>query len=278
MRRGDHIKVNRGIYSHHGILVGANEVIHYTGELASKENAVVRLDPLDRFLSGGTPELVQYGRCLSDDEVVCRARSRMGENLYDLFENNCEHFARWCKTGERQSEQVRNAASSTAGTVGVGAAAAGSVGVVSATGVVAGLSGAGIMSGLGAVGGAVGAGAIGGLGVLAAAPIAVTSIAMNQVLRDDPSLPEDEREARKTGRTATVIGGVTGVGGSVAAISVAGTVSGLSAAGITSGLAAIGGTVGGGMVAGVAVTVAAPAAAAAAIGYGAYRFIKWLKD
>jgi Lecithin retinol acyltransferase len=278
MRRGDHIKVNRGIYSHHGILVGANEVIHYTGELASKENAVVRLDSLEQFLGGGTLELVQYGMCFHEDEVVLRARSRVGENLYDLFRNNCEHFARWCKTGEGHSEQVRDAASSTAGTVGVGAAAVGSVGVVSATGVVAGLSGAGIMSGLGAVGGAVGVGAIGGVGVLAAAPLAVTGLAMGQVLRDDPALSQDEREARKTGRTATWVGGAAGIGGSVAAISAAGSVSGLSAAGITSGLAAIGGTVGGGMVTGVAVTVAAPAVAAAAIGFGVYQFIKWLKD
>lgn len=277
MRRGDHIKVKRGIYDHHGIFIGADQVIHYTGELAAKANAVVRLDSLESFLDGGIPELVPYGECFPDERVINRAQSRIGENLYDLFQNNCEHFARWCKTGVSESVQVRDVKAGTTGTVGVGAAAAGSVGVVSATGAVAGLSGAGIMSGLGTVGGVIGGGAIGGLGILAVAPLAVTSVAMNQVLRDDASLPSAERDARQVGRTATMVGGVAGIGGSVAAISAAG-VSGLSAVGITSGLAAIGSTVGGGMVAGVAVTVAAPAAAAAAIGYGAYRFIKWLSD
>lgn len=53
-------------------------------------------------------------------------------------------------------------------------------------------------------------------------------------------------------------GGALGVAGSVAAISGAGAVSGLSAAGITSGLAAIGGVVGGGMLAGLCISVAVP--------------------
>jgi len=44
------------------------------------------------------------------------------------------------------------------------------------------------------------------------------------------------------------------------------------------GLAAIGGTVGGGMAAGTVVVAAAPVAAATAVGYGIYKFAKWLKD
>ena len=46
---------------------------------------------------------------------------------------------------------------------------------------------------------------------------------------------------------------------------------GLSAVGISTGLAAVGSAVGGGMVAGVALTAAAPFAAAAALGYGIYK-------
>ena len=44
----------------------------------------------------------------SDDPelVVQRALSRLGEADYDLFENNCEHFAVWCKTGRSHSTQV----------------------------------------------------------------------------------------------------------------------------------------------------------------------------
>jgi hypothetical protein len=64
------------------------------------------------------------------------------------------------------------------------------------------------------------------------------------------------------------VGYLTGLAGDIAAISGMGAVSGLSGAGITSGLAAIGSLVGGGMVAGVAVTVSAPAVVAIVAGVG----------
>ena len=34
---------------------------------------------------------------------------------YDLFGNNCEHFAYWCKTGLKRSRQVRRATRAAAG-------------------------------------------------------------------------------------------------------------------------------------------------------------------
>src|SRR5262249_12123015 len=98
------------------------------------------------------------------------------------------------------------------------------------------------------------------------------------VLKDDPILHETEREARRAGRVATVAGAVSGSAASVVAIGAAGTVSGLSAAGITSGLAAVGATVGGGMVAGVVISAVAPAAVAAAVGYGSYRLWKYWRQ
>ncbi|MFP3043297.1 lecithin retinol acyltransferase family protein [Treponema primitia] len=42
----------------------------------------------------------------SGEETVERARSRIGENEYNLALNNCEHFAVWCKTGLSESKQV----------------------------------------------------------------------------------------------------------------------------------------------------------------------------
>lgn len=75
-------------------------------------------------------------------------------------------------------------------------------------------------------------------------------------------------------KVAGAVSGLGGVGGSIGVVSAAGTVAGLSAAGVTSGLAAIGGVVGGGMVAGLAITAAAPLA----IGAGAYGIFKWVKS
>ena len=42
----------------------------------------------------------------SAKETVKRARSRIGQRGYNLFLQNCEHFAIWCKTGVEKSEQV----------------------------------------------------------------------------------------------------------------------------------------------------------------------------
>lgn len=75
-----------------------------------------------------------------------------------------------------------------------------------------------------------------------------------------------------------VVGAIGGSATTIAAVSGAGTVAGLSAAGVTSGLAAIGGVVGGGMVAGLAVTAAVPVSAAAIVGYGSYKAWKWLNS
>jgi hypothetical protein len=131
--------------------------------------------------------------------------------------------------------------------------------------------GAAMMTGLAGAGGVVGGGAVAGIGVLSTAPIIAAQAVMDKVLSDNDRLPSGEREARGVGRAMIAVGTVAGTTGTVGTIAAAGNVAGLSGAGITSGLAAIGSVVGGGMSAGIAVTVAAPAVATIAISYGAYK-------
>jgi hypothetical protein len=38
--------------------------------------------------------------------TVARARSRLGEDQYRFWSNNCEHFSEWCITGTGRSLQV----------------------------------------------------------------------------------------------------------------------------------------------------------------------------
>ncbi len=270
--------MNRLGYTHHGIDCGDETVIHYTGELGQKSDATVRRMAILDFALGAEVQIRQYGHCDDIETTISRAESRLDEKSYNLFFNNCEHLATWCKIGRYQSEQVNDAASTAGGTAGAGAAIAAGLGVVSATGAAAGLSGPGIMSGLAAVGGVVGGGAVAGIAIVGAAPAIVTGWAMMLALRDDPILHEKEREARRAGRYATVGGAATGTGAAIGAVAMSGSVGGLSAAAITSGLAAVGATVGGGMTAGVVVTAAAPAVGAVAIGYGAYRLWKWIRS
>ncbi|XP_021808911.1 uncharacterized protein LOC110752539 [Prunus avium] len=52
------------------------------------------------------------GRCDSSDESISRATnllSSKGFGEYDLFENNCEAFAIYCKTGKHMSGQAFSA-------------------------------------------------------------------------------------------------------------------------------------------------------------------------
>ncbi len=108
IKRGDHIKVLRGLYSHHGIYIDHNQVIHYDGDKKSKLFATVRKTTMSDFACGNEVEVVSHEYCHSADEVVDFAESRIGEKKYNLVFNNCEHFARECKTGERKSKQVEN--------------------------------------------------------------------------------------------------------------------------------------------------------------------------
>ncbi|XP_019642163.1 PREDICTED: HRAS-like suppressor 2 [Branchiostoma belcheri] len=45
----------------------------------------------------------------SGREIVARARSRLGEEGYNVLFKNCEHFATWCRYGTEQSQQVNDA-------------------------------------------------------------------------------------------------------------------------------------------------------------------------
>ena len=279
MARGDHIYVQRSVYTHHGIDAGDGTVIHFTGEPGqAKVDASIARSAMDDFLKGGDLKVRRYGKRDDPDTTMTRAESKLGETNYHLVTNNCEHFATWCCTGRPASEQVRGVGSLTAHGAVATATAAGTGSVVAAIGIVEGVSGAGIMSGLATAGGAVGGGAALGPAVLGALP-AMAAVGVTMVaLRDDESLEQHDRDARRDGRIATVAGAGGAAVAGVGAISAAGTVGGLSAAGITSGLAAIGGTVGGGMLAGTAAVVAAPAVAAATVGIGVYLVSRKLRS
>ena len=140
MARGDHIYVQRlgGLYAHHGIDCGDGTVIHLTA-LGRGPPGVERVT-LERFAEGDSVKVRDYdaflraaslperalrdgslalGRALdaavgrrvdnpdtSPDAVVARAESRLGELGFDVWLNNCEHFATWCRTGISSSAQV----------------------------------------------------------------------------------------------------------------------------------------------------------------------------
>lgn len=249
MAYGDHIYVTRPGYTHHGIDCGDGTVIHYDGGLWEQENAEIKHTSLEVFAHGQDIQVMKYGRCFPPAVVIRRAQDRLGENNYDLFDNNCEHFARWCKTGEAKSAQVEISKNVVQGlTHSVAAIAAGMR-----------LVGTGAMrSGM----------------ALTAIPTLATQHTLEQVLQDDDSLSEEERQARAAGRTMTQVGAVASSLGTLATISASGSVAGLSTAGIEAGLSAIGASVGGGVVTGTFLAAAVPALVTLVAGYGSYHLWK----
>ena len=110
MAKGDHLVVGRGGYSHHGIDLGNGQVIHYIGDKSSKIKAAVKIESMQKFAAGGRVYPGSSKTKYSRDEIVRRAKSRLGERKYSLVGNNCEQFVSWCRTGKHKSQQVNRAA------------------------------------------------------------------------------------------------------------------------------------------------------------------------
>ena len=277
LSRGDHIRAGRPGAAHHdGIYLGNGQVIHLCGlPGGGKASAHVRIDTLEVFAVGRPVTIRPYAGNHDAEAVIARAMPRLGDGNYHLIFNNCQHFARWCATGDHHSEQVTSVTAASGTVASPVAAASVGLSLVGSAGIVRGLSGPGIMSGLAAHGSIVGGGVVAGMVTLSALPALASVAVMNHALREDDDLPATERTARTAGRAGSAIGALAGSAGGIAMVSTLG-VPGLGAAGITSGLAAIGGAVGGGMAAGTMCVLAAPAIAAAAFGYLIYRLVLWL--
>ncbi|KAL3728041.1 hypothetical protein ACJRO7_032743 [Eucalyptus globulus] len=123
---GDHVYTYRryGLYTHRGIYVGEGSVIHFTRTGVNK-TSIDSFRQEDKELHSlhlyayGRPLLeywlTRWGTCTalagnaSPEEVVNRARELYegnGFGEYDLVNNNCEHFATFCRTSVRASAQT----------------------------------------------------------------------------------------------------------------------------------------------------------------------------
>jgi hypothetical protein len=104
---GSHLVTPRRGYLHHGIYVGACTVVHYSGLAHGLRRGPVEEVPFARFACGERVWVKSDAPSGFDvSEVICRARSRVGEDRYRLLTNNCEHFCEWCLSGTARSFQV----------------------------------------------------------------------------------------------------------------------------------------------------------------------------
>ncbi len=128
-KEGDHIRVRRGLYYHHGIYISDDRVIDFSGgSLCAKYQASVRACTFQEFAGSDTAEIVCYpkpgllGLALPPanasprKEIVDRAEWLLRQptaGRYNLLGSNCEHVASWCATGYYESLQVRQVFGST---------------------------------------------------------------------------------------------------------------------------------------------------------------------
>ncbi len=112
---GSHIATPRSGYEHHGIYAGNGMVIHYAGLCRhSLHRGPVLEVSLESFEDGFGYRVVESTNArFSPAQVIERARTRIGEDRYRVFSNNCEHFCTWCTNGHAVSGQVRKFAQQT---------------------------------------------------------------------------------------------------------------------------------------------------------------------
>jgi hypothetical protein len=94
-------------YTHHGIYVGERWVVQYGGLSLGLRRGPVEEVSLSQFAQGREIRVrLDESSHFDREEVIYRARLRLGEDRYHPLKNNCEHFCEWCVRGEPRSYQV----------------------------------------------------------------------------------------------------------------------------------------------------------------------------
>lgn len=109
MYKGQHLYIKKasGTYTHHGLGLSDDRVIHYSG-LADDLTieGVIEEISLDEFSQGKEISVKAHlDRIHSPEAAIIRAGLRLGEAQYHILHNNCEHFVEWCISGHHQSLQ-----------------------------------------------------------------------------------------------------------------------------------------------------------------------------
>ena len=104
---GTHLTSPRRGYVHHGLYAGNGLVIHYAGFNRPLRRGKVEEVALADFTRGRALQVQpSAAQRFAGPVAIERARSRLGEDRYRFWTNNCEHFVAWCLTGTSRSEQI----------------------------------------------------------------------------------------------------------------------------------------------------------------------------
>lgn len=117
LEKGDHIRVKRPYYYHHGVYVGGGMVVHFTGEendsVSEPEKVLVRKTTLDFFANGtiiekAKPSFIEKMYVRKTDKILENAEKAVGEGKYDFLHNNCEDLANRICYKKKLTSQVND--------------------------------------------------------------------------------------------------------------------------------------------------------------------------
>ena len=108
---GDIVRTKVTFYHHYCIFVDEETIIQFGMPDNVTQNAAdirVLSSDVAAFLRGGemevgVPDRQERKKLRTPRQIVEIARSRLGEDGYDLLHNNCEHFVNECAFGEKTS-------------------------------------------------------------------------------------------------------------------------------------------------------------------------------
>lgn len=106
--------------THHGIAIEGDQVIHFSTRRVPGGANRIKTDSLKEFRSIGDDDRsgspVKYKEETPEQRLRCRNRAVWifchadSWGSYNLMDNNCEHFSRYCRVGRKESRQVLSAA------------------------------------------------------------------------------------------------------------------------------------------------------------------------
>ena len=115
--KGDHIYIiltEPIVYEHHGIYIGDGKVIHFANMIVEcslvkfAHGLVVRRAKPDYSYAGNLSMFrSEVKQRYTPDQIVQRAKAKLGTGLYNLSSYNDEHFASWCVCGAYTSSMVQ---------------------------------------------------------------------------------------------------------------------------------------------------------------------------